>query len=382
MKLRQQRSLSFGLLIAFLLQSCGIEIPVAAHLQPEEAELASTEQSVTTLDGVPSPLSTETLRVRSGTGERYASDNGSTQWLSSSGVAFTRDRAEPGRVAPGDRAAQSDAFCKASYDDLLQGIRQGKALSVVNETISLLYRLAAGPDARASIANQHIAQLREDLGLEWHSTTDGKSVTSRLMLVVEEWGYVQELQQISTQFAIYASTDARNNLAEVLRQLALLHQAQGTDLGDLGYYTDAAMCYQYLLSVCKGEEWSAIYQYPVHAAYAGLLKIRKGLAAVSMDIAQLQEEIAMDKQELQRLRDDAQLQAAELEALLNPPGTLSSAEETAHETAYIQGSRDLFYTIATKVRAFLARLYRESEEELGPPPCKYTVMGLGSMALE
>ena len=42
----------------------------------------------------------------------------------------------------------------------------------------------------------------------------------------------------------------------------------------------------------------------------------------------------------------------------------------------------LFADIAKGVREFLARLYQESEQELGPAPCKYTVMGLGSMALE
>ncbi|MEO1301386.1 MAG: tetratricopeptide repeat protein, partial [Bacteroidota bacterium] len=52
----------------------------------------------------------------------------------------------------------------------------------------------------------------------------------------------------------------------------------------------------------------------------------------------------------------------------------------ANEQAYIQGSKDLWQAIATKVSAFLARLYRESEAELGPAPCQYAVMGLGAMA--
>ena len=83
---------------------------------------------------------------------------------------------------------------------------------------------------------------------------------------------------------------------------------------------------------------------------------------------------------MQALRADAKTRVAQLEALLNKPG--SPEEELAGEKEYIEGSRALFGDIAKGVREFLGRLYQESEQELGPPPCKYTVMGLGSMALE
>ena len=99
-----------------------------------------------------------------------------------------------------------------------------------------------------------------------------------------------------------------------------------------------------------------------------------------MSIGKLQEEISSDKQVLKELRADAKTRVAQLEAFLSKQG--SEEEEIAGEKEYIEGSRALFSDISKKIREFLARLYQESEQELGPAPCKYTVMGLGSMALE
>ncbi|MEL6153073.1 MAG: DUF294 nucleotidyltransferase-like domain-containing protein, partial [Bacteroidota bacterium] len=61
---------------------------------------------------------------------------------------------------------------------------------------------------------------------------------------------------------------------------------------------------------------------------------------------------------------------------------MTKEEEHKAEQHYIEGSRQLFGEIAQTIQKFLARLYRECEQELGPAPCKYTVMGMGSMALQ
>ena len=70
-----------------------------------------------------------------------------------------------------------------------------------------------------------------------------------------------------------------------------------------------------------------------------------------------------------------------LEAVLSDQGSSAEAIKQAEE-AYIQGSQALFGEIAQRMGTLLAKLYQESEAALGPAPCKYTVMGLGSMALQ
>ncbi|MEN0016497.1 MAG: tetratricopeptide repeat protein, partial [Bacteroidota bacterium] len=94
----------------------------------------------------------------------------------------------------------------------------------------------------------------------------------------------------------------------------------------------------------------------------------------------LQEEIAADKQERKGLQTYAQAEADELAALLNQRST--PEEEQANEATYTQRSRALFHDISGRFKAFLARIFHESEQKLGPTPCQYTVMGLGSMALQ
>lgn len=49
---------------------------------------------------------------------------------------------------------------------------------------------------------------------------------------------------------------------------------------------------------------------------------------------------------------------------------------------YIEKSRKLFQDIAEGMREFLAQLYQKAEEVIGTAPCKYAIIGLGSMALK
>ncbi len=227
-------------------------------------------------------------------------------------------------------------------------------------------------------AQEYLVRLRDYDRLPLH----GADVRERLTALLER-AYGQALKRaVSTTLLKGPSNEEQEKLAAALGQLAAFHQAQGGQTGDLSLYTDAAILYQHMLQVCEGEEAKAPgYQEQIKEAYRGLAEIkaamiarcRQGKATVSSRVSsdELQEEIARDKQILQELRVEAKRRVGELEAA-----------ETSNEALYIEKSKALFAEIAQRVGAFLARLYQESEQVLGPPPCKYTVMGLGSMALQ
>eukprot|EP00540_Astrosyne_radiata_P011780 CAMPEP_0116842238 /NCGR_PEP_ID=MMETSP0418-20121206/11400_1 /TAXON_ID=1158023 /ORGANISM="Astrosyne radiata, Strain 13vi08-1A" /LENGTH=210 /DNA_ID=CAMNT_0004472815 /DNA_START=1 /DNA_END=629 /DNA_ORIENTATION=- len=90
--------------------------------------------------------------------------------------------------------------------------------------------------------------------------------------------------------------------------------------------------------------------------------------------ATLQAEMASDCAPLQKLRSESKRRLAEIDAL------------EQEDTTYSQDSRSLFGHIANDMNQCLAKLYEESEQELAAlgihAPCKYAVMGLGSMALQ
>ncbi|MEO1301042.1 MAG: ankyrin repeat domain-containing protein, partial [Bacteroidota bacterium] len=267
------------------------------------------------------------------------------------------------------------------YADLVKAMDEGK-VQEVNEVIASLSQLIDKVEKRTETAKRYIDQLTKDRSSAWCDTSRGRSVISKLELLAQECAYALLLKDPVQEFTISKSSQNRAKLIDILLQLASLHQEQGKALGDLSYYTDAATCYQHVLSVCGEENVATGYALQTNSAYEGLLAISKALVPTSSvdEIVKIQEEIAGDKQELEGLRVYAQVEAEELETLLNQRST--PEEERANEAVYIQRSKELFHDIATQVKAFLARLYLESEQELGPAPCKYTVMGLGSMALQ
>lgn len=266
----------------------------------------------------------------------------------------------------------------ALYADLLLATRHDDASYKINEVISCLERLNISVDEKVCLAERYSKQLTYDRGTEWCRTAEGVVVMDKLRSVTEVYKNVSILREVVSEFAIDQVPANKTKLIQVLLQLAHLHQQQGRDQDEVRHYVDAAVCYQHVLSIC-GEVAHTSYKSQQETSYKGLAYLRNALGSRVKSMEQLQEEIARDRQELRDLRMYAQGRVDELEALLTQQP--SPAEVRSNESLYIHSSRDLFHKIARQVQALLARLYGESEQELGPPPCRYTVMGLGAIAL-
>ena len=160
-------------------------------------------------------------------------------------------------------------------------------------------------------AKEYIARLREAHRSRWGQTAYGAAVSKQLTALLAQ-AYGQELKRVASERLVDKTSEGVATLAQVLGQLAALHQEQGAQTGDLAYYTDAAILYQNVLRVCE-EEMKEVdsqaaealgYQAQIAAAYRGLAKIREALLASGkggkagvvaqggMRIAELQEEIS------------------------------------------------------------------------------------------
>ena len=231
-------------------------------------------------------------------------------------------------------------------------------------------RLCA-PVAGEEDAQEYITRLREDGGITWEATHK-----SRLTELLAQ-AYAQKLNRLVSDHFLRATPEGMRDVAIVLNQLAALHQEQGDTTGKLSHYTDAAVYYQHALRI--GEEKASSYAAEIEAAYKGLARIRasmiekahgKTASSNVLTSEALRAAIARDKGELETLRQDAKDRLAEIDAV------------EQDEAKYIEKSKVLFADIAERVGKFLKRLYEESEEALGQSPCRYTVVGLGSMALQ
>ena len=283
------------------------------------------------------------------------------------------------------------------YPKLSEATDEADAQQLVEALITLLERLVElegfwpEDSLGKACAQDCLVKLREDVKsrkLALDQTRD-----QQLIQLLEK-SYSGSLKQL-----VSATVSSQKvQLIEVLEKLAALSSDQGAITQDLSHYTDAAILYQHILSICAKEQDTLDSEAAAaleESAYHGLVQLQASMLAQAKgadaevappeEVASLQERIAEDRNELEAFRDAVKPKATalinNLEDVLSNPQSSDKAITQAEE-AYIQGSQALFGKIAQWMGKFLARLYRESEATLGPAPCKYTVMGLGSMALQ
>jgi tetratricopeptide (TPR) repeat protein len=140
----------------------------------------------------------------------------------------------------------------------------------------------------------------------------------------------------------------------------------------LYYYNDAASIYQYALKLLNNDtEKMAVYhrlsdiQDSIVKLCGGSLNILKPITCQS-DVDEL-----CHKEQLNALRIDTIIELGVSEKLRPIIG----------QESYYGQSALLFKKISKAMEGYLADIYRKAESVVGSPPCKYAVIGLGSMAL-
>ncbi|MEL6152533.1 MAG: DUF294 nucleotidyltransferase-like domain-containing protein, partial [Bacteroidota bacterium] len=289
-------------------------------------------------------------------------------------------------------AAPTAVDKKAAF---LKAAQEKNRLKKLQAAIAASYNKLSGTEVDTKALGALLKQLEELLQLERLYGKDKESAQTYLEKLVKRYGvgnvplvtllekaYSQELDRVTNEALLEADTTPQ--LVTVLNKLAQLHQAQGAHTGDVKCYTDAALLYQTILHACNKDD-KRDYSKERKAAHDSLAKARAGLLAgckaKGVPLKTVQAEIQQDRAELEKLRVYAQQQVNALDAIVHKEG-MSKEEERKADEMFIKGSEKLFGEIAAGMKKFIARLYRECERELGPAPCKYNVMGMGSMALQ
>ena len=169
------------------------------------------------------------------------------------------------------------------------------------------------------------------------------------------------------------------------------------------YYTDAAKYFQYVLSVrneAKGKDGDSHLKENVGLdketaeIYAQLDQIHKELIALvtsnRVPTRGVLQESRENKLRLEALRERSKLQLEEIDTYLEIGETeqyslleeRKKAIEKAKDGIFIDKSRSLYEGITSEMKTFLADLYRSAEYVMGKAPCSYSIIGLGSMALQ
>ncbi|MCC8483338.1 MAG: hypothetical protein LN561_02065 [Rickettsia endosymbiont of Labidopullus appendiculatus] len=194
------------------------------------------------------------------------------------------------------------------------------------------------------------------------------------------------------QLAYKKTQEELKDLVEVLADLGYLTTKLGELSGELKYYTDAAVFYQYVITILNEqlttESKNEFTRQELTNPYQQLTDIQELIfSTIGGDQEKMpvvSEEATSNKKILSKLRIRADLNMEMIEKNYRHQINADKQEEKQkYQELYVKTARELFEDTANGMRKFLAKLYSDSEKELTiPPPCKYAVIGLGSMALK
>ncbi|WP_425362618.1 tetratricopeptide repeat protein [Candidatus Tisiphia endosymbiont of Hybos culiciformis] len=217
---------------------------------------------------------------------------------------------------------------------------------------------------------------------------------------ISDTGKITQLREIEAahykpliqQLAYKKTQEELKDLAIILKDIGYLTTKLGELSEELKYYTDAAVFYQYVIAILdeklsvqnKNEFTKQEMVYP----YKQLTDIQELIfSAIGGDknkMPVVREEATSNKLPLSKLRLRADLDMEMIEKNYRQQVNADNQEEKQkYQELYVKTARELFEDTANIMQKFLAQLYSDSEKELTiSPPCKYAVIGLGSMALK
>lgn len=232
-----------------------------------------------------------------------------------------------------------------------------------------------------------------------------QEVRSRIDIVIssnqDTTTKIKQLKQIEENYKpllrklVHGKTiEEIKSIMAVFEELAYLTKTIGELAGDLKYYTDTAVLYQYIATIVEQKikpNVSSFYVQAEENLYKKLSEIKLNLisnisnnkAAVAIDIDGMQQEIEENKNILYQLRFQTSNYIKKIEDNLKYSKISENIQPIEeHEILYVKETKNLFINIITlKMKQFLAKLYEDSEQEIQLPlPCKYAVMVLGSVA--
>ncbi|WP_341789384.1 tetratricopeptide repeat protein [Rickettsia endosymbiont of Polydrusus tereticollis] len=205
----------------------------------------------------------------------------------------------------------------------------------------------------------------------------------------------EQYKPLIHQLAHKETLEELKDLVIVLKDLGYLATKLGELSRELKYYTEAAVFYQYVITILKEklneqlistEDKSEFIKQEKLDPPQQLTDIQQLIfSAIGGDqekMSVVQEEAMSNKALLLALRNKTDQEMQTVEGYYQKAKTDNQEDKQKYQELYVKTARELFEKTADKMKDFLAKLYKKAESELGKAPCEYAVVGLGSMALK
>ncbi|XP_047143289.1 uncharacterized protein LOC105846068 isoform X1 [Hydra vulgaris] len=224
------------------------------------------------------------------------------------------------------------------------------------------------------------------------SSEESNIVKINLLKQLEKEHYKPLVQQL----AYKNSLEELKDLLIVFKDLGYLTINLGELSGELKYYTETAIFYQYIITILdeklneklistkdKNEFTKQEKLNPLKKLTHLQQLIFSTIGGDQEKIPVVQEETKTNKDLLLVLRNKIDKGMQKVEYYRQQVKIEKQESKVKYQELYVSTARALFDETASEMKKFLAKLYNDSEQQMAIiPPCKYALLGLGSMALK
>lgn len=180
------------------------------------------------------------------------------------------------------------------------------------------------------------------------------------------------------EFLVLSSGKPEDNmeLACVFGEIGSALTCLGKSTSNVRYFTDAAVHYQYAISIASPLLGT---KFIINEFKQALIDLHK---LITTEITGSDASLAVHSLSMEQLahKDDLFLLRSEVKGRIEELQFFSTSASLT-DFRYVNASKDLFDDIALRMRGYLALLVADATEVIGEAPCKYSIMGMGSMAL-
>jgi hypothetical protein len=209
---------------------------------------------------------------------------------------------------------------------------------------------------------------------------------------------ISHYKPLIRQLAYKKSEKELKELLTILKDLGKLTTNLGELSSDIKYYTSASIFYQYVIAmldekdgalgkILSAEEKNEFSKQELSDSYQQLTDIQQvifsAIGGNQEKMLVVQEEAKTNKDILSELRNKTDKGLQEIATYSQKANIDNWEEKQVYQEFHVNAVRALFEDIANEMKKFLAVLYNNNEQQMSiDTPCKYAVIGLGSMALK